>query len=207
MRIRAALLALSAAATPLVPPLALAAAVYAVAPSAEAATVREATLRHLVEVADVVVEATPQESTSVWEDLPGVGRRIVTYTRLSIGEAVYGTTQKQLWVRTLGGVVGDIGQRVEGEAVLVPGERSLLFLTATGSGTHTVAELAQGHYLVKQEKAGEGPRVRPSPRHGNVVPVRPEERERAKVAREVLAGRELAEAVTVIRAERKAAGR
>jgi hypothetical protein len=191
---------------PLVALASAAAAVVLVAPRLEAAMAREVSLRHLVTVADAVVEGTPEENTSVWEEIPGVGRRIVTYTRVSVGQVVYGpAAPKDVWVRTLGGVVGDIGQRVEGEAVLVPGERSVLFLKATAEGTHHVVEMAQGHYLVRLE--GGAARLRPSPHHGALVKGRGEAKDVARPARDVLTGKPVVDAISAIRVERKAAGR
>ena len=54
------------------------------------------------------------------------GRRIVTYTRLRIDRMVDGNPQAEVWVRTLGGHVGDIGQHVDGEAVLMPSRPGLV---------------------------------------------------------------------------------
>lgn len=166
---------------------------------AEAALARAATLRHLVTVADLVVEGTPMENTSVWEEIPGSGKRIVTYTRVEIAQSVYGKGSKDVWVRTLGGVVGNIGQRVDGEAVLVPGERAVLFLKALPEGPHAVVEMAQGHYLVKT--ADNAPRLHPSPRVGGLVAGE------GKPAHLVLGQKIVPEAIDLIRAERKAVER
>ncbi len=48
------------------------------------------------------------------------------------------------WLRTLGGVVGHVGQRVEGEAVLSFGYQALVFLGAGKAGTFDVTARAQG---------------------------------------------------------------
>jgi len=68
---------------------------------------------------------TPVEQRSVWED-----GRIYTYTRMRVESRVAGELPRDPWVRTMGGIVGRVGQRVEGEAVLTPGQPSLLFLHA-----------------------------------------------------------------------------
>src|SRR5579872_6119804 len=67
---------------------------------------------------------TPTDAQSVWEN-----GRIYTYTHVHVDRAVAGelATGSDAWVRTMGGIVGKIGQRVEGEAVLAPGHASLLF--------------------------------------------------------------------------------
>ena len=170
-------------------------------PAAQAMLAREATLRHLVDLADVVVEATPEESQSVWEDVPDVGRRIVTYTRISVQTTLAGSAPSgDLWVRTLGGIVGKIGQRVEGEAVLIPGERSVVFLKSMPDGTSRVVEMAQGHFPLRVD--GGAFRLAASPHLAEIVARQP-----GKSARELLVGKLVSEAASVIRAERKAAGR
>lgn len=163
--------------------------------TAEASTSVAASLKHLVTLADTVVEATPVESKSLWEESPGGGKRIVTYTRVEVHSTVYGSPKQDLWVRTLGGVVDKIGQRVEGEAVLVKGERSMMFLHALADGPSVVVEMAQGHYPIREiEKVD---RLTASP-HAHVI------RADASSAREVLHKKPLTDAVELIRSERKA---
>lgn len=91
---------------------------------------------------------TPTESQSVWED-----GRIYTYTSVHVDRAIAGdlTAGTDVWVRTMGGVVGKIGQRVEGEAVLAQGHASLLFLHTGGNapaGTYQVTARGQGQFPV-----------------------------------------------------------
>lgn len=100
----------------------------------------------LVKDADSVGVATPVESKSVWED-----GRIYTYTRLKIEQGVAGElgTGAEGWVRTLGGVVGKIGQMVDGEPVFTNGKSSLLFMRKfKGSGTWEISARAQGQYPI-----------------------------------------------------------
>ena len=85
------------------------------------------TLEELLDRSTYVVVGTAGERHSVWEDL-SAGRRIVTYTKITVERAVSGAPDKELWVRTLGGVVDKIGQAVPGEVQLTAGARSLLFL-------------------------------------------------------------------------------
>ena len=68
----------------------------------------------LVKDADTVGVVTPVESKSVWEE-----GRIYTYTRVKVEQGVAGElgTGSEGWVRTMGGVVGKIGQLVDGEPV------------------------------------------------------------------------------------------
>jgi hypothetical protein len=115
--------------------------------SAAASTFIELTVGDLVAGSTLVAAGTPLESTSLWEDSDANrGRRIVTYTRLRIDRTVDGDPQAEVWVRTLGGHVGDIGQHVDGEAVLVTARPGLFFLRALAGGTHAVVGMSQGHY-------------------------------------------------------------
>jgi hypothetical protein len=120
--------------------------------TAQAAVSMRLTLPELVAASKYVVVATPAERHSVWEDLAG-GRRIVTYTRLVIDRSVVGAPGGEVWVRTLGGEVGSIGQAVAGEAHLRTGERSLDFL-AEVPGTFVVTGLGQGHFPIANDESG-----------------------------------------------------
>jgi hypothetical protein len=89
------------------------------------------------------VVVTPIESRSVWES-----GRIYTYTRVSVDRVVAGElVGNDAWVRTMGGVVGNIGQIVEGEAVLAPGQ-SLLFVHAGPIGALEVTARGQGQFPI-----------------------------------------------------------
>jgi hypothetical protein len=99
----------------------------------------------MVADADAVVVVTPMDQRSMWED-----NRIVTYTHLKVDEAVAGqaATGTEVWVRTLGGAVGKIGQQVDGEPVFVQGKSSLLFARAGKPGVFSVVARAQGQFPV-----------------------------------------------------------
>jgi hypothetical protein len=98
-------------------------------------------LLHESTAAVVVTPGT--EARSVWET-----GRIYTYTRVHVDRAVAGDakTGDEAWVRTMGGIVGNVGQIVEGEAVLAPGHPSLLFLRAGAAGTFDVTARGQGQF-------------------------------------------------------------
>ena len=51
--------------------------------------------------------------------------------------------------RTLGGRVGDIGQQVEGEAVLAGKQPATFFLKRRPDGTYVIVGMAQGHYVIE----------------------------------------------------------
>ncbi len=100
----------------------------------------------LVKDADAVGVVTPTDSKTVWED-----GRIVTYTHVKVDQGVAGDlgTGADGWVRTLGGVVGKIGQLVDGEPVFTANKSSLVFLRKfKGTGTWEVSARAQGQYPI-----------------------------------------------------------
>jgi hypothetical protein len=99
----------------------------------------------LVSASDAIAIVVPAESTSVWED-----GRIYTYTRVKIDNGVAGelATGSEAWVRTRGGVVGKIGQMVDGEAVFVKDKPSLVFLRRGNAGTFDVNARSQGQFPV-----------------------------------------------------------
>ncbi len=179
-------------------PLALAAVL--VAPRVEAMLALEATVQQLVGESDLAVDATPEESYSEWEDIPKVGRRIVTYTRMRVGDAAFGDVPSAVWVRTLGGHVGDVGQRVEGEAEFSTGTRSLVFLRRVPDGRFRVTQMSQGHFRV--DGAGAVGRLRATTRLSSLVRAK-----KGLSARTALEGLQVSEAITALRHERQALGK
>lgn len=134
---------------------------------AHAAVALLVSMDELVAASTYVVVAQAGERTSVWEDLPG-GRRIVTYTRFKVERAVVGSPGSEIMVRTLGGVVGTVGQAVSGEAKIASGERSLLFLAKRDSAL-VVTALAQGHFPIAVDAKG-NERLKASPDAGTLIP-------------------------------------
>jgi hypothetical protein len=112
---------------------------------------------------------TTLESRPVWE-----GGRIYTYTHVHIDRAVAGElgTGSEAWVRTMGGVVGKVGQIVEGEAAFAPGDRSLLFLRKGPSGAFVVTARGQGQYPVVDDDPKQPPHVVQSHSIGMILPPR-----------------------------------
>jgi hypothetical protein len=120
---------------------------------------------------------TPVTQTSLWQ-----GGRIFTYTDVHVDQGVAGAAlPESITVRTMGGDVGNIGQAVEGEAVLTVGRPSLLFLhpasaisgdDGTGltshAATYVVTARAQGQFAVVADAQGEL-RVRRSSAVGALV--------------------------------------
>ncbi|WP_438021255.1 hypothetical protein WMF18_20225 [Sorangium sp. So ce315] len=122
---------------------------------AQAAVAVQLSLEELVSRAAFVVVATATEQRSQWEELGGT-KRIVTYTRLSVDRPVAGQPDGEIWVRTLGGVVGDVGQQVSGDAQLRIGAQAMVFVSRA-RGALVVSGMAQGHYPVVD--GGEPPRA------------------------------------------------
>ena len=118
-------------------------------------------LPELISSSTTVGFAASSEASSRWEEIGG-SRRIVTYHRVGFDELVIGQ-DRELWVRTLGGRMGDIAQIVHGEAELRVGEPCLLFVCPARDGALVVTEMAQGHYPLRSQ------RLHPSPRLGRLV--------------------------------------
>ena len=118
--------------------------------TAAATIVRSLTLSALVQRSRRIVIVTALDAESHFEDL-GRRRRIVTDTRVRVEEklAKGEGLERELLVRTLGGSVGTLGERVHGQAQLLLGEACVTFLLQGPDGLHYVNGMAQGHYPVR----------------------------------------------------------
>jgi hypothetical protein len=114
-------------------------------PDARASTSLAVTWEGLLRESTAAVIVTPLDSSAAWEN-----GRIYTYTRVRVDRSVSGqlASLTEVSVRTMGGVVGKIGQSVEGEAVLVPQQPSLLFLHPGPAGAYDVTARGQGQFPV-----------------------------------------------------------
>jgi hypothetical protein len=122
----------------------------------------------LVKDADAVAVITPVEQTSVWED-----GRIYTYTKVKVDQGVAGDVGAGAdgWIRTMGGVVGKIGQLVDGEPVLVTGKSSLLFLRKFKAGAiYEVSARAQGQYAITVDDTTKAKKLMRSSAAGLLLP-------------------------------------
>jgi hypothetical protein len=130
-----------------------------IAPRATASVSIAVAFDQLVQQSSAVAVVTPLEQRSVWEN-----GRIYTYTRVYADQSVAGdlATGGEAWVRTMGGVVGHIGQQVDGEAVLTVGRPSVLFLRAGPPGSLEVVARAQGQFPVTLDDAKQPRLVRSS---------------------------------------------
>jgi hypothetical protein len=115
------------------------------ADSASASVSIQVTWDGLLRESTAVVLATSVETRSVWEN-----GRIYTYTHVRVDRAVAGELASggDAWIRTMGGIVGKVGQIVEGEASFAPGERSLLFVHPGPVGALVVTARGQGQFPV-----------------------------------------------------------
>jgi Matrixin len=101
-------------------------------------------LDDLVRGSSAVAVVTPLEQFASWER-----GRIYTHTRVRVDRLVAGTVPAEVWVRTRGGVAGDFGQIVEGEASFVVGQSSVVFLRPSKAApAFVVSERAQGQYAI-----------------------------------------------------------
>jgi hypothetical protein len=110
----------------------------------------------LLQESTSVAIATPFESKTVWEN-----GRIYTYTHIHVDRSFAGELAPgaDTWVRTMGGVVGAIGQAVEGEAILAPNQASLLFLHPGPASTFQVTARGQGQFPVVKNDPIKSPYV------------------------------------------------
>jgi hypothetical protein len=171
---------------------------------AGATTLVELSLAELVSKSNLVVAATALDSRSLWEEsAAGRGRRIVTYTRLRIDRVIDGQPSGEIWVRTLGGHVDDIGQHVDGEAVLAPAKSSLLFLRALEDGTHGVVGMSQGQFPLETPSDGAPVRLMPPPGGGRLLAKNGPIAQSQLPARLALSGQTLDAAARLVLAERR----
>ena len=117
---------------------------------AQASVSAAALFDDLVRDSTAAAVVTPIELRAAWE-----GNRIVTLTHLRVDRVVGGQLPGDVWVRTLGGSVGKIGQIVEGQATFAIGAASLVFvrphvdpLTKALSDEMVVVDSAQGQFPI-----------------------------------------------------------
>jgi hypothetical protein len=159
------------------------------------------TLSTLVARSQGVAVVTPLERTA-----EAHGGRIFTWTRARVERVVAGALPGEIWIRTRGGVVGPIGESVEGEADLAVGQPSLVFLRphAPGAGegvgvradAFVIVERAQGQFGVTRGRDGLD-RLVGAPSPGVLVA---SSAPNARSARDALSGKPLDDAARAIAA-------
>ncbi len=131
----------------------------------------EVLLDDLVQHASAVAIVVAAEDQTAWED-----GRIATYTHVHVERLVAGQLGGDIWVRTLGGTVGNVEQIVEGQATFAPGSRSLVFVhphhdpvTRAPTGALGVVEGAQGQFSIVARE-GHPPLLVATPGMGSLLP-------------------------------------
>jgi hypothetical protein len=140
-----------------------------VASDAPASVSVAATWDGLLHDSSAAAVVTAIDANPVWEN-----GRIYTYTRVHVDRPVAGDVGSgaEAWVRTMGGVVGKVGQIVEGEAAFAPGESSLLFLHPGPPGAYVVTSRGQGQYPVVADDPKAAPHLVQNHSAGMLVPPR-----------------------------------
>jgi hypothetical protein len=108
-------------------------------------------LDQLTRQSAVVVHGTVKSKESRWS---GDGRRILTDVQIDVRESFKGSPARTVTVQQPGGVVGDIGQRVDGLASFDVGEEVVVFLERWGAQRFQVTGAAQGKFRVQRSSDG-----------------------------------------------------
>ncbi|HZN96017.1 MAG TPA: hypothetical protein VFB81_25050 [Myxococcales bacterium] len=111
-------------------------------------------LDQLTRQSELVVRGVVKSKESRWS---GDGRRILTDVQIEVKESLKGAPARTVTVQQPGGVVGDIGQRVDGLASFQMGEEVVVFLERWGAQRFQVTAAAQGKFRV--ERSSDGTRV------------------------------------------------
>jgi hypothetical protein len=143
---------------------AVVAVVFLPAPRARASAAVAFSLEELAAASHRIDVVAPVDHESRWE-----GGRIFTYWRVRVTAHIAGDGgEDELFVRTAGGIVDKIGQRVEGEPAFVADEEALVFLRRIQGAPNVfiVTGRAQGEYAVANNRS----MLRRSPDLGLVIP-------------------------------------
>jgi hypothetical protein len=122
----------------------------AFAPVAFATTMLEQDVTALAKSAAVVVRARVLASEARWT---ADRARIVTDTELEVLEAWKGAPAARIVVMQPGGIVGELGQKVDGVARFEPGEEVVVFLEPRGD-RFSVAGMTQGAFHLARSSDG-----------------------------------------------------
>ena len=142
-----------------------------------------ATVEDLARSSDAVLRGKVVSVSSEWAEDQ---RRIFTRVEVAPTSVWRGSARARVTVLVPGGVVGRIGQRVDGAPGFAKGEEVVVFLTGAAPGSFRVNGLAQGKFRV------DGPAARPQLAQVGFVP-------RA----ELRAGERLVEPMDVAELERR----
>lgn len=116
----------------------------------EASVTRALSLAELVAESDHISVARVIRQEARWQ-----GRRIVTDVTLEIETSMKGgAAGEQIVLRRLGGAIGDLGMRVEGEPGFTDGERSVIFARNARGALRPVG-MSQGVLPVRVQAGAE----------------------------------------------------
>lgn len=141
---------------------------FAIQPKDARASVSIAILYdQLVERSAAVVVVTPLEQNAAWE-----GRKLYTYTRVRVESVVAGdlAVGSETWVRTLGGVIGNVAQAVEGEPTFDLGSSTLVFMHHVQKNLYGVVARAQGQFFFTEDTKTRAKMLKRHARPGMLVP-------------------------------------
>lgn len=121
--------------------------------SAHATTALVLKLEELVARTDRVVVGKVAYIESDWTYVAGA-KRIVTISRVLQEEDLLQSDgdKDEIQVMTLGGKVGNLRQKVSGEAALQLNQRCVVFASKEEEGMRRVVGMAQGYYPLRQEE-------------------------------------------------------
>jgi hypothetical protein len=108
------------------------------------------TVEELARASQLVVHGRVLRVTARWSD---DRRRIFSFAEIEPLATWRGVAGARVTVLTPGGVVGNLGQRVDGAAVFTAGEEIVVFLFEAERGLHRVTGLAQGKFVVERNLA------------------------------------------------------
>src|ERR671936_1166195 len=128
----------------------LALTMLAAALPARAALAVPASVEELARSSQAVVRGRVTGVSSRWSDDQ---RRIFTYVDIAPSSVWRGAPPARITVVVPGGVVGPIGQRVDGAPGFAKGEEVVVFLSEAEAGTFRVTGLAQGKFRVEDGAA------------------------------------------------------
>ena len=136
-----------------IPARAVVVALLVVASVANASVVIPLSVEQLAQKAAVVVRGRVTAHHADWTR----GGRIVTTTTVAVTAALKGQPAATVEVRSLGGLVGGVGQQVAGEVHFADGEEVVVFLRPTGlkGGSYAVVGMAQGKFAVATSAQGQ----------------------------------------------------
>jgi hypothetical protein len=122
---------------------------------ARATLARGLSLEELAHASDNALVGTVLDAHCSWA-VVARQRSIVTDTRMRVEEvlAKRNPDSSEVLVRTLGGAIGRMGERVDGQPRFSVGERAVVFLLTPTEGSRFVAGWAQGHYPLRADARG-----------------------------------------------------